>query len=520
MEVRDIGVNFFLSSTDVGKPRAAVVAPKLKELNPLCVVTTAAVLDDAVVLSHTAVVITQILPLDRLILLNELCREKNISFFYAFTGGVSVDVFVDHGPKHVVNDFNGERPVQKLITDIVGISETETLIRYETPEGQQPVALQNGYFEVTEVDGVETINGGIFAVSRDYKDPVKTVRVEYAFPASLKYQSGGLLTEKKVPTDYPMESLASKLKNPGDTFANPPTLVLTDLINFGSEVQQHVAFYAVQLFYTETGRLPSANSLEDAGTVLSIAKRLIADGTIALEAFEIDEPLVTRYALHAAVELQPMSAFIGGVLAQEVVKATGKFTPIPGFMHFSAPESLPNEADKPSLENTLPRGSRYDELAAVYGWPFVEKLGNLKYFMVGCGALGCEFMKNFVLNGVCCGPQGKLVVTDADRIELSNLSRQFLFREHNVGQPKSRAAGAMARVMNSDFKVEAMELFVGPKTEEVFNDGFWESLDGICNALDNMEARLYVDRQTVKYEKSLLESGTMGTGGNIGECRC
>ena len=210
-----------------------------------------------------------------------------------------------------------------------------------------------------------------------------------------------------------------------------------------------------------------------------------------------------------------MSAFIGGVLAQEVVKITGKFTPIPGFMHFSAPEALPTDDNKPEVSDTLPRGSRYDELAAVYGWSFVEKLGSLKYFMVGCGALGCEFMKNFALNGICCGPNGKLVVTDADRIELSNLSRQFLFREHNVGQPKSRAAGAMAKVMNTSFNVEALELFVGPKTEEVFNDEFWIGLDGICNALDNMEARLYVDQQCVKYEKSLLESGTMGTGGNI-----
>lgn len=93
-------------------------------------------------------------------------------------------------------------------------------------------------------------------------------------------------------------------------------------------------------------------------------------------------------------------------------------------------------------------------------------LGALKYFMVGCGALGCEFMKNFALCGICCGPTGKLIVTDADRIELSNLSRQFLFREHNVGQPKSRAAGNMATVMNSDFHVEAMELFVGKNDKQ------------------------------------------------------
>lgn len=245
-----------------------------------------------------------------------------------------------------------------------------------------------------------------------------------------------------------------------------------------------------------------------------------------------------RYALYSAIELQPLAAFGGGVLAQEVVKCTGKFTPIPGFLHFSSPESLPStdipsdvddnnnssndndnviSNDNVAIKDTAPRNSRYDELAAVYGWEFIEKLGNLKYFMVGCGALGCEFMKNFALNGICCGENGKLIVTDADRIELSNLSRQFLFREHNVGQPKSRAAGMMAKVMNPSLNVESMELFVGPKTEDVFNDDFWMKIDGICNALDNMEARLYVDQQCVKYEKSLLESGTMGTGGNIGK---
>ncbi|CAK9034573.1 Ubiquitin-like modifier-activating enzyme 1 (Ubiquitin-activating enzyme E1) [Durusdinium trenchii] len=58
-------------------------------------------------------------------------------------------------------------------------------------------------------------------------------------------------------------------------------------------------------------------------------------------------------------------------------------------------------------------------------------------------------------------------------------------------------------------------MFVGPKTEDTFNDDFWLGLDGICNALDNMEARFYVDDQCVKYERPLLESGTMGPAGNV-----
>jgi len=192
VEMRDLGVNFFLSEVDIGKTRSSVVASKLKELNPLCNVNISTILDENVITKHTALVITQVLTVTELIKYNEFCRQQqhNISFFYAFASGVSLDLFVDHGSKHIVHDFNGERPIQKLITDIYPISESETVIRYETPEGQQPVSLNNGYFEITEVSGIDSINNGIYAVSRDDKDPVKTLRIPYSFPSSYKYISG------------------------------------------------------------------------------------------------------------------------------------------------------------------------------------------------------------------------------------------------------------------------------------------------------------------------------------------
>lgn len=56
---------------------------------------------------------------------------------------------------------------------------------------------------------------------------------------------------------------------------------------------------------------------------------------------------------------------------------------------------------------------------------------------------------------------------------------------------------------------------VGPDTEEVFNDAFWESLDFVVNAVDNIKARQYVDQRCVWYEKPLLESGTLGTKANM-----
>merc|ERR1719423_600905 len=59
-----------------------------------------------------------------------------------------------------------------------------------------------------------------------------------------------------------------------------------------------------------------------------------------------------------------------------------------------------------------------------------------------------------------------------------------------------------------------MELRVGAESENVYNDDFFQPLNGVANALDNVEARTYMDRRCVYYNKPLLESGTLGTQGN------
>lgn len=137
-----------------------------------------------------------------------------------------------------------------------------------------------------------------------------------------------------------------------------------------------------------------------------------------------------------------------------------------------------------------------------------------RYFVVGAGAIGCELLKNFAMLGLGDGDNGRIIVTDMDSIEKSNLNRQFLFRSWDVGKPKSSCAAKAIKAMNPRMKVIAQENRVGPDTEEVYNDDFFESLNGVANALDNIEARTYMDRRCVYYRLPLLESGTLGTKGN------
>lgn len=237
---------------------------------------------------------------------------------------------------------------------------------------------------------------------------------------------------------------------------------------------------------------------------------------------------IRRLALAAGAEFQPLAVFLGGVCAQEVVKHCGKFTPLNQWLIFDCIEVLPMQP-LPKAE-TEARGSRYDHNIALFGVSTQQKLCDVKTFMVGCGALGCELLKNFALLGLCCGESGLVTVTDGDRIEVSNLNRQFLFRKQHVRKPKSVTAAAAAKGMNPGIQVKALELLASKDTERTFCDDFWlgsgqpneegkpvavssggSGLDFVVNALDNVKARKYVDSRCVFYQKPLLESGTEGT---------
>lgn len=79
-----------------------------------------------------------------------------------------------------------------------------------------------------------------------------------------------------------------------------------------------------------------------------------------------------------------------------------------------------------------------------------------------------------------------------------------------VCSAKSTVAAAAAQDINPALKVRALQNRVSPDTEDVFDDTFWANLDVVVNALDNVNARLYVDSRCVYFCKPLLESGTLG----------
>uniref|UniRef100_A0AAX7VBJ1 E1 ubiquitin-activating enzyme n=1 Tax=Astatotilapia calliptera TaxID=8154 RepID=A0AAX7VBJ1_ASTCA len=245
----------------------------------------------------------------------------------------------------------------------------------------------------------------------------------------------------------------------------------------------------------------------DADYLLTIVREL--NEVAQLE--ELDEVTVQSLSYTAQGDLAPINAFIGGLAAQEVIKACSrKFTPLQQWLYFDALECLPEDQPTECSFN----GTRYDGQIAVFGSAFQEKLQRQKYFLVGAGAIGCELLKNFALMGLGAGDDGHITITDMDSIERSNLNRQFLFRTHDVGKPKSKVAARAACDINPQMRITAHQNRLDADSEGVYNYCFFMGLDGVAAALDNVEARVYLDGRCVQHQKPMLEGGTLGTKGH------
>ncbi|TFK74422.1 ubiquitin activating enzyme [Pluteus cervinus] len=493
--VHDLSSQFFLRKEDIGKPRAAATVSRLAELNAYVPIRNLGGqpgqgITPDLIQGFQVVVLTNA-SYEKQLEIDEWAHKNGVHFVSAETRGLFGSVFNDFGPKFTCHDPTGETPLTGMIVSVAKDSEGLVTCLDETRHG-----LEDGdYVTFTEVQGMEQLNGCA---------PRKvSVKGPYTFTIGdtqnlSDYTAGGIFTQVKMPKTIKFKPLRESLQEPEFFF--------TDFAKFDRPATLHAGFQALSQFQATHKRLPRPRNAEDAAVVVSLAKKLNAD---------IDEKIVTELSFQATGDIAPVVAVIGAFVAQEVLKAiSGKFHPMFQHLYFDSLESLP--AELPTEAECQPVGSRYDGQVAVFGKKFQEKIGNHRQFLVGSGAIGCEMLKNWSMIGLATGPQGIIHVTDLDTIEKSNLNRQFLFRPKDLGKFKSEVAAAAVSAMNPDLKGKILpkQEPVGGTTEEIYGDAFFDGIDGVTNALDNIKARLYMDQRCVFYRKPLLESGTLGTKGN------
>ncbi|RYR44263.1 hypothetical protein Ahy_A08g040624 isoform A [Arachis hypogaea] len=136
-----------------------------------------------------------------------------------------------------------------------------------------------------------------------------------------------------------------------------------------------------------------------------------------------------------------------------------------------------------------------------------EAIKGAKVLMVGAGGIGCELLKTLALSGF-----RDIHIIDMDTIEVSNLNRQFLFRQSHVGQSKAKVARDAVLKFRPHINIKPYHANV---KDPEFNVDFFKQFNVVLNGLDNLDARRHVNRLCLAADVPLVESGTTGFLGQV-----
>jgi ubiquitin-activating enzyme E1 len=466
---------------------------------------------------------------------NDSCRRHSSSsspssswkFVSVETAGVYGRIFCDFGPKHAIHDSDGETPLVIPLDRVESIlveedkPKTQTLL-LKSVEGERHDVSRDDIVVFQRSDGstMEEIPCKVTKVRTPEQIEVEIVvdsseNANEVIIDQINAQAVTFSRQKQI-EEVSFRSLEDTLREASVIFQGKPSSFSDDIFtpcdlekSFDETRRKAVfcSFQALDAFVQEHGRMPRSTDTE------SFFKLAQAAGTSSIG--EECKEHCQNFLRTCPAKLVPLQAIFGAIASQECLKAiSGLYNPIRQFLLYDCDEVLTakgqnNDDDEYKTSN--------NGLSFLLGSETTLRLKNQKLFVVGSGAIGCEILKNLAAMDAGTGNSGSIVVTDMDTIEKSNLSRQLLFRDSDIGKFKSKAAEEAVFRMNPSVRVESHISKVGDEEDPgPFDSKFWyENVDVILNALDNMEARLFMDEQCVANRKALVDAGTLGSKGNV-----
>lgn len=459
----DLETGYYYTTNDINLTRSNVLVNNIQELNPY--VSVHSVIDYKQNQNVTIVINQDTQIVDEI---SDYCRNNNSSLVVLYSKGLSGILFIDAGINHLVNDVRGENiePIQIYDINNKGIVtccnphdfQTNDVITFVSLEGKNIELLENEW----------TIN-----IIDKFKFQLNDFNID-----NLEFINGTCIYINK-PIHITHESWNIQKNNP--------------TINFSFDIDESVSLIGtyLQMF---------SNKLID-------KMPFIWDNEID-KFMEINNIKNKKHAKTFNFEFIPIVSIMGSITASEAIKlVSNKYLPATQWFTWCDNKLIPKQ--KEYLNSKTKYG-------IFWGNEFENKLVNSNWLLVGCGAIGCEHLKNLAFMNVANNKygNGQIITTDPDIIEKSNLNRQFLFRNNHIGKSKSETSALIIKNMKENINIKAFTEKVGNENTEFIEKVLNFNLNGVLNALDNISARKYMDEICFKYNIPLFESGTTGTKGN------
>lgn len=462
---------------------------ELNKLNPTIKINCVNILDEdneldkkKIINKYNLVILTNSV-VDDAININRITHKFNIPFIMCGTYGLMGYTFNDFCEDFIINDIDGETSEMLILESI-----DDKLLKFK----DEHKLSQGDIIIVSDPNGVE-----IELCVHRKKSPLL---VELTSIPSQNKGDYNKILRKKISQKFSFESLKKNMDNPSH-------IVSDWSVGLNRSILLHKLHLFLDKYFYEFNELPKPWSIPD--WEIFYEKYLNKS-----DLNESELMLAKKFCFTLRGDILPICSIMGGIVSHEIFKVLAhKYIPIQQWYYMDHLDLiLDSEINSYSdyTSRNYKTKSKYNGLVNVFGKKTLESIQNTVPFVVGSGAIGCELVKNLGNIGV-----KRIYLTDPDHIEKSNLSRQFLFNDNDIRQSKSKTASKKIKLMNNDIEIIALTQKMCLETEDYFDDKFHSDINIYLNALDNVDARIYMDSMAMKYSKPLIDSGTMGSKGNV-----
>ena len=133
-----------------------------------------------------------------------------------------------------------------------------------------------------------------------------------------------------------------------------------------------------------------------------------------------------------------------------------------------------------------------------------EKIKKASVVIAGAGGLGSPIALYLTAAGV-----GTIRVIDNDKVELSNLNRQILHGEKDIGKAKTASAYDKLTKLNKNITIETIHITIDESNAAQLTEGF----DVIVDAMDNLSTRFLLNKAAVKHKVPFIHGAVSGLEG-------
>ncbi len=134
------------------------------------------------------------------------------------------------------------------------------------------------------------------------------------------------------------------------------------------------------------------------------------------------------------------------------------------------------------------------------------KLKQSKVLLIGCGGLGHAASQYLVSSGI-----GQLTLVDGDKVELSNLQRQLLFRDSDKGFNKAKIAARQLKQLNPYVQIGAVDQYFSADNA----DALLAKADWVLDCTDNFKSRKLINQLCQQHQISLLSAAAIAQQGQL-----